>query len=324
MIFQRLLRPQLGLRAVSSTKVGFQPPIARSVRETLTKLPHQTFLSQSHARGVHSVPTLMYDATFRENGVSELLSPEGYDMAWTQYQGMVVDKLNLLTAGTPDESLPAGSLLLKYARDASMASLFNYASMAHNNHFFFNCISPEPVAIPQKLEEAIDESCSSLDSLKAEFLATANAMFGPGFVWLVKVKDTAELKILCTYIAGSPYPGAHFRRQSVDMATQTTGVAGGENPQVASKLATRTFGAMGPYSKSKVLAPGGADIHPILCVNTWEHVWLRDWGIGGKPGYLEKWWDRINWDEVFQNYNQVGPESVLSSKRSRSHAPYYS
>ncbi|EER23002.1 superoxide dismutase C-terminal domain containing protein [Coccidioides posadasii C735 delta SOWgp] len=266
----------------------------------------------------------MYDATFRENGVSELLSPEGYDMAWTQYQGMVVDKLNLLTAGTPDESLPAGSLLLKYARDASMASLFNYASMAHNNHFFFNCISPEPVAIPQKLEEAIDESCSSLDSLKAEFLATANAMFGPGFVWLVKVKDTAELKILCTYIAGSPYPGAHFRRQSVDMATQTTGVAGGENPQVASKLATRTFGAMGPYSKSKVLAPGGADIHPILCVNTWEHVWLRDWGIGGKPGYLEKWWDRINWDEVFQNYNQVGPESVLSSKRSRSHAPYYS
>ncbi len=29
-----------------------------------------------------------------------MLSPEGYDIAWTQYQGYVVDKLNRLTAGT--------------------------------------------------------------------------------------------------------------------------------------------------------------------------------------------------------------------------------
>jgi len=32
------------------------------------------------------------------------------------------------------------NLLLKYARQADKASLFNYASMAHNNHFFFKGI----------------------------------------------------------------------------------------------------------------------------------------------------------------------------------------
>lgn len=31
-------------------------------------------------------------------------------------------------------------LQIKYCRRPEMASVFNYASMAHNNHFFFNCL----------------------------------------------------------------------------------------------------------------------------------------------------------------------------------------
>lgn len=215
-----------------------------------------------------------------------------------------------------------------------MASLFNYASMAHNNHFFFSCIvsnpspgptcnlsltdgnlqSPTTVPVPQKLSEAITESCSSMESFKADFLATANAMFGPGFVWLVKDKTSGELKILSTYIAGSPYPAAHFRRQPVDMATQT---GYGGNPGDSYKVASRTYGAMGPHSGQTLLAPGAADIHPILCVNTWQHVWLRDWGIAGKDGYLDAWWDKINWEEVSQNFSQIGPDRVNIDSRGR-------
>lgn len=131
-------------------------------------------------------------------------------------------------------------------------------------------------------------------------------MFGPGFVWLVKAKN-GSLKILSTYIAGSPYPAAHYRRQPVDMATETSGVAGGENTDAISKLRTMNrVGSMGPYSGSKVLPPGGIEVQPILCVNTWEHVYIRDWGVGGKAGFLEAWWDRINWEEVAQNYKQAG------------------
>src|SRR5438034_8780394 len=90
------------------------------------------------------------------------------------------------------------------------------------------------------------------------------------------------------------------------MATQTTGVAGGENADGISKLRQMNpVGSMGPYSNQRVLAPGGIDIHPILCVNTWEHVWLRDWGVGGKAGFLEAWWDKVNWEEVAQNYKEA-------------------
>ena len=44
-------------------------------------------------------------------------------------------------AGTPDEGDTAKSLLIKHARQPEKAALFNYASMAHNNHFFFSGIA---------------------------------------------------------------------------------------------------------------------------------------------------------------------------------------
>jgi Fe-Mn family superoxide dismutase len=43
---------------------------------------------------------------------------------------------------------------------------------------------------------------------------------------------------------------------------------------------------------------GGAEFVPVLCVNTWEHAYLLDWGMKGKREYLEAWWDRIDWETV--------------------------
>jgi Fe-Mn family superoxide dismutase len=42
---------------------------------------------------------LTHDAYFKANGIPELLSPEAFDFAWTQYQTLLIDKLNLLTQG---------------------------------------------------------------------------------------------------------------------------------------------------------------------------------------------------------------------------------
>ena len=40
------------------------------------------------------------------------------------------------------------------------------------------------------------------------------------------------------------------------------------------------------------------DLTPVLCLNTWEHVWLRDYGVGGKREYVENWWRAVDWDVV--------------------------
>lgn len=176
--------------------------------------------------------------------------------------------------------------------------------MAHNNNFFFACLSPTEVTMPRALQLELEESFSSIDTLQREMILTANSMFGPGFVWLVKAKEAGPKKysILTTYLAGSPYPGAHFRRQPVDMNTEADfGPTSG--PPV------NTVGSFGPRSK-KPMAPGGVDLNPILCINTWEHVYLPDYGVGafgagGKRAYAERWWKRIDWSVVASNADIV-------------------
>ena len=171
--------------------------------------------------------------------------------------------------------------------------------------------------MPEKLEVMINEDFSSVDSLRAEFISTANAMFGPGFVWLVSTEKGA-LRILATYIAGSPYAGAHFRMQPVDMATQNgsaTGAMRGTRWLQQQEVSNRP-GSFGAHSgRDKVVAPGGLEVIPLLCVNTWEHVWLRDYGVGGKRLYLENWWERINWDEVVSEF----PRKELIDRAARRH-----
>lgn len=48
---------------------------------------------------------------------------------------------------TVDADSKPGELLVKYSRRPEMASVFNYASMAHNNHFFFNCVVSNTTSI---------------------------------------------------------------------------------------------------------------------------------------------------------------------------------
>ncbi|CAG8141357.1 unnamed protein product [Penicillium salamii] len=279
-MFSRFTRPQSALRAVSS----------------LSAKPTSAF-SRFQTRSLHRIPQLQHDAFYKENGVPEFLSPEAFDFAWTQYQTVLVDKLNLLTQDTVDADSKPGELLVKYSRRPEMASVFNYASMAHNNHFFFNCVSPTATTIPEKFSKDIIDTCSSVESLKMDFLATASSMFGPGFVWLAKnLEREGMMHIFATYSAGSPYPAAHSRRQPVDMSTHTPDAP----------LGNTIAGSMGAHAENqKSLAPGALDLQPILCVNTWEHAWMMDYGIAGKDEYLERWWDRINWDVVFDNYNAV-------------------
>ena len=132
-------------------------------------------------------------------------------------------------------------------------------------------------------------------------------MFGPGFTWLIKRNPTQKFSILNTYLAGSPFPGAHYRQQPIDAATTKSSSIPGATAAWTTGTAGRpgdpglTAGAIGYWSKSGQLAPGGVDLTVLTCVSTWEHCWLMDWGIGGKRAYLEAWWDSIDWGVVEAN-----------------------
>lgn len=194
-------------------------------------------------------------------------------------------------------------IALLCARDPDQAATFNYASMAFNNNFFFNCLQPNPASEPvmsEKLRAAIESSFSSVDGLKKEFVITASKMFGPGFVWLMKDRHD-RLSLMTTYLAGSPFPGAHHRRQPKDMNTESESVTDYYRQKLAAPP-VNTVGAHGHLSKERK-PPGGIEATPILCVNTWEHVWIADYGmgtddVGGKKVYVENWWNVIDWNVV--------------------------
>lgn len=171
--------------------------------------------------------------------------------------------------------------------------------MSFNNHFFFDGINADPNVQSQPTADLLaytNDSFSSLDTFRETFLTTAQAMFGPGFVWLVQTNELANknpLRILPTYIAGSPLSGAHYRRQTLDLNT--------ENPDSYQAKGLNKVGIIGTAAQTEVKAKkalGGVDIVPLLCVSTWEHVWLHDYGVRGKREYLERWWDTIDWNKV--------------------------
>jgi hypothetical protein len=47
-------------------------------------------------RSIHRLPPLEQF----QNGIPGLLTPDGFRIAWTEYQGMMLEKLNALTVGT--------------------------------------------------------------------------------------------------------------------------------------------------------------------------------------------------------------------------------
>ncbi|GME52196.1 Fe superoxide dismutase [Neofusicoccum parvum] len=303
MILARLLRPQQPLRAA---------------QRCTQRLQHAT-----PRRSIHEVPPITnHGSKFAEFGVPELLSAKGYKTAWTDYQQLIVDRLNEKVAGTTLEDDETRSVVVQTAREPQFAATFNYASMAFNNHFFFEAIADKEEQIPAELAESLTKSFWSLDTFRTDFLATADAMFGPGFVWLVwhsqPGKDNnGSWKILSTYLAGSPLSDAHWRQQPVDMNTQSATSAGGLSGADYARQSRiqNTAGAIGRHSAQAAAArnraPGGADITPVLCVNTWEHVWVPDWGVAGKRGFLETWWSRISWRTVLA---RTPPDAKLQTR----------
>lgn len=278
--------------------------------QTRASLLPATRLQPPSRRSIHHVPPLTYDETFKREGIPGLLTDHGYRIAWTEYQALLVHKLNELTAGEPYEDAHVKQLALQFARDPMAASLFNYASMAHNNHFFFNSLATQPYELKKSpmLQQSLINTFGSIETLQQTFLDTAAAMFGPGFVWLVWARSLdsptagaqrrGAWRILTTYLAGTPYPEAGYRQQGLDMNNTN---AAGYNAY-ANEQPVNSLGAFGSFSQSgreqSKLPPGGTTVMPVLCVNTWEHVWLRDYGMNGKRRFLRDWWECVDWSQV--------------------------
>lgn len=233
------------------------------------------------------------------------------------------------------------------AREPGAAHIFNFASMAWNNHFFFQSLATsngtdKSEYITPELQAELEKSFGSMETLQREMLLTAHSMFGPGYVWLVRQMDAVSnqrnpFKVLATYHAGTPFQAAHYRRQAsfrdvnlpyggADMnnvggLTDVTGniVKQWQNASnqaigqpamhddVNMSSSPYSVGAFDAATKSN---PNGTHLLPVLCVNTWEHAYMFDWGVRGKWNYLAAWWNRIHWGVVAERSAHAGSRSM--------------
>ncbi|ODV92812.1 hypothetical protein CANCADRAFT_30851 [Tortispora caseinolytica NRRL Y-17796] len=241
-------------------------------------------------RQIHQLPTLKRIDEYRNSGIPGLYSPTGFGAAWTEYQTYLLDRLSELTAGTDFEDKSPLDIVLKTSRTPEHSVIFNYASLAFNNHFYISALNPakEVRGIPPTVEERIVRSFQTVEALKELMFQRALGMFGNGFVWLVELPEKVDvgrpqLAVVNTYNAGTVFDEA--RRQQLDL----TGTISSEQAEAAMDLVKRPPGAL-----------GRADVLPILAVNMWQYAFLQDYGPAKKRDYLENWWNSIDWDVVGQ------------------------
>ncbi|QIW99925.1 hypothetical protein AMS68_005443 [Peltaster fructicola] len=299
MITRQILRPL----ATASTRQWVCPSCSTGIVSSLRNAS-TTFPPATERRAIYNRPLLNYDEQFWTEGVSGLFSKNGYKLGWIEYQDLLMLRLNELTADKSYAGKDIKELVLRSAHQPQQASLFNHASMAHNNHFFWQQFSPHPRRLDQfpALYSSLVDAFGSIESLRKTLVDTASAMFGPGFVWLVWARDPDNVsgvrdggwKILSTYSGGTPYPEAGFMQQSLEMNTS--------DDAAFARYKQSNVGYFGPSSRigqeKARIPPGGTTVMPVLCVSTWEHTYIYDYGLKGKLKYLDSFWDTLDWQVV--------------------------
>lgn len=208
-------------------------------------------------------------------------------------------------------------------KETSNVSLFAAASQTWNNDFFLQGLCPEPVPIPDKLVQMIEEDFGSVAKFKELFTTYAEAMHGSGWLWLVNDSPgpNEKLKIMCTFNTGSPFfqpvvpPTFNLSRKAfMPAATNSSGLFASFSFASPSVSSTKPKSTSNPEwlnnkidqtedSKNEIPVPietrfpGSLKAVPVLGLSLWEHAYLLDYGAN-KRRYIENFWKAVNWNRV--------------------------
>lgn len=146
------------------------------------------------------LPPLPYEM----NALQPYISQETLEYHYGKHHQAYVNKLNELTAGTPQADEP-----LEVVIKNSSGTIFNNAAQVWNHTFYWHCLSPNGGGEPTgKLLDAINKDFGDFKTFKDKFTQVAIATFGSGWAWLVKTPD-GKLEIVSTSNAATPLTTAN-------------------------------------------------------------------------------------------------------------------
>ncbi len=141
-----------------------------------------------------SLPQLKYDpTTFRD-----FVSPQTFACHHEKHHAAYISNTNQLIKGSDYENKSLLEIVM-----TSSGPLFNNAAQAWNHEFYFNCLTPQPSAMPAQLKGLLEANFGSVDAFMEKFSAAAVNNFGSGWTWLMQTGPN-KLKIFSTSNAANP------------------------------------------------------------------------------------------------------------------------
>ena len=136
--------------------------------------------------------------------LSPIVSKETLHFHYEKHYKGYLNKLNELIKGTDFENLTLEKIILKAASDTVFTAIFNNSAQVYNHEFYFASMTnkEEEKKISPKLLTQIEKDFTSVEKLKEELIQKGVALFGSGYVWLVKEEGT--LKVITTQNAYTP------------------------------------------------------------------------------------------------------------------------
>lgn len=136
---------------------------------------------------------------YANNALEPVISEETINFHYGKHHQAYVNNLNNLIQGTKFENADLVTIIKE-----SDGPIFNNAAQVWNHTFYFNSFKPNGGGVPKgKLAEAINATWGSFDNFKKEFNTASTGLFGSGWAWLVKDKDS-KLSIVKESNAGNP------------------------------------------------------------------------------------------------------------------------
>jgi len=127
------------------------------------------------------LPSLPY----ANDALAPYMSAETLDFHHGKHHQTYVTNLNNLIKDTDLQNSSLEEIVVKSAKETSMAGIFNNAGQHWNHVLFWQCMKPNGGgAIPSELEKKINEDFGSVDKFKEAFIQAGTTQFGSGWAWL--------------------------------------------------------------------------------------------------------------------------------------------
>jgi Fe-Mn family superoxide dismutase len=149
------------------------------------------------------MPFELPDLPFAKDALAPVMSAETLEFHHGKHHKAYVTKTNELIQSEPDLSGASLAQVIREAKRAGNAKLFNNSAQLWNHSFFWQCLAPAQGQKPEgKLEHLINDAFGNTEALLQKLQEEAVNHFASGWAWLVL--DRGALRVTSLHDADTP------------------------------------------------------------------------------------------------------------------------